>query len=55
MCGPKFCSMKITQDIRDYADKQREISTPEVEQGLQEKATEFRDGGSNLYVNVTED
>ena len=55
MCGPKFCSMKITQDIRDYADKQREMSTPEVEQGLQEKATEFRDSGSNLYVNVAED
>jgi len=55
MCGPKFCSMKITQDIRDYAEQKLEMSKPEVEQGLQEKATEFRDGGSNLYVSVAED
>ncbi len=55
MCGPKFCSMKITQDIRDYAEQKLEMSKPEVEQGLQEKATEFRDGGSNLYVSAAED
>ncbi|HQT74439.1 MAG TPA: phosphomethylpyrimidine synthase ThiC [Acidiphilium sp.] len=41
MCGPKFCSMKITQDIRD------EVARGE---GLAQKAAEFRDGGSKIYV-----
>ena len=43
MCGPKFCSMKITQDIRDqYGDVQ-------VEQAMQEKSQEFKAGGSRIY------
>ena len=49
MCGPQFCSMKITEDVREYA---REHAVPEevaVKQGLREKATEFRKGGSELY------
>ena len=41
MCGPKFCSMKITQDVRDYAA---------IQAGMQEKAEEFRVGGSAIYV-----
>jgi phosphomethylpyrimidine synthase len=41
MCGPKFCSMKITQDVRDYAA---------IQAGLAEKAEEFRDAGNQLYV-----
>ncbi|MDE2328521.1 MAG: phosphomethylpyrimidine synthase ThiC, partial [Rhodospirillales bacterium] len=41
MCGPKFCSMKITQDIRDEVAR---------EEGLAQKAAEFRDGGSRIYV-----
>ena len=39
MCGPKFCSMKITQEVREFAAK-----------GLQEKAVEFRGAGGELYV-----
>jgi phosphomethylpyrimidine synthase len=39
MCGPHFCSMKITQDVRDYAER-----------GLKEKAKEFRDQGAEIYV-----
>ncbi|MBS0550546.1 MAG: phosphomethylpyrimidine synthase ThiC, partial [Proteobacteria bacterium] len=39
MCGPKFCSMRITQDIRDYAKK-----------GMDEMSQKFRDGGHELYV-----
>ncbi|AJQ97809.1 phosphomethylpyrimidine synthase ThiC [Gynuella sunshinyii] len=39
MCGPKFCSMKITQDVRDFA-----------QQGMQEKSREFLDGGSEIYL-----
>jgi phosphomethylpyrimidine synthase len=42
MCGPKFCSMKITQDVRDYAAS--------VEAGLALKAEEFRKSGSEIYV-----
>ncbi len=54
MCGPKFCSMKITQDVRDYAEKvgegtQAEDGTLEVTRGLQEKASEFRRRGLQLY------
>ena len=40
MCGPKFCSMKITQDVRDYAAAQK---------GMQEKALEFRKAGAEVY------
>ena len=50
MCGPKFCSMKITQDVRDYAASQG-IASVEValETGMQEKAEEFRSAGAELY------
>ena len=49
MCGPKFCSMRISHDIRKYAD---EISLEEklaIEQGLQEKAKEFQGTGGSIY------
>jgi len=41
MCGPKFCSMKITQDVRDYAKKQ---------QGMQEMSEKFKQSGSEVYL-----
>ena len=41
MCGPKFCSMKITQEVREYAEK-----------GMQEKSKEFREQGAEIYVNA---
>jgi phosphomethylpyrimidine synthase len=44
MCGPKFCSMHITQEIRDYAAQQ------EAEAGMAAKAAEFRERGAELYV-----
>ena len=47
MCGPKFCSMKITQDVRDYA---AELATREA--GLAEKAAEFAERGGEVYVGV---
>ncbi|HEX8696440.1 MAG TPA: phosphomethylpyrimidine synthase ThiC [Longimicrobium sp.] len=47
MCGPKFCSMKITQDVRDYAAQQAEI-----EAGMQEKSAEFREKGGEVYLPV---
>ncbi|WCN37188.1 phosphomethylpyrimidine synthase ThiC [Aneurinibacillus uraniidurans] len=49
MCGPKFCSMRITQDIREYA-KNNGLDTEEaVDQGMKEKAEEFRTSGSQIY------
>ena len=45
MCGPKFCSMKISQDIRDMATK---------EQGMKQKSEEFMDKGGKVYVSAAE-
>jgi phosphomethylpyrimidine synthase len=50
MCGPKFCSMKITQEVREYAaQKGLAAETAAVAEGLREKAEEFRRGGGDLY------
>ncbi|HYG59728.1 MAG TPA: phosphomethylpyrimidine synthase ThiC [Symbiobacteriaceae bacterium] len=49
MCGPKFCSMRITQDIREYAKDKGLDSEEAVQEGMIEKAKEFRDGGSKIY------
>lgn len=50
MCGPKFCSMEITQRIRDYA-KENGLETLEaLEEGLEQKSEEFREKGGKLYV-----
>lgn len=49
MCGPKFCSMRISQDIRDYA-KDKELSEWDaIQEGMKEKAEEFVNQGSKLY------
>ncbi len=50
MCGPRFCSMKITQDVRDYA-KAHGIAKLEValEDGMRRKAEEFKTAGSEIY------
>ena len=60
MCGPKFCSMKITQDVRDFTKKleQGDISiklldetiTMSVEDGMKEKAKQFNDSGAEIYL-----
>jgi phosphomethylpyrimidine synthase len=49
MCGPKFCSMKITQDIREYAKDKGMSLDSAVEEGFKEKALEFKAGGSEIY------
>lgn len=49
MCGPHFCSMKITQDVRDYAEKQGLEEDLALNKGLEEKAKEFKDAGAELY------
>jgi phosphomethylpyrimidine synthase len=48
MCGPKFCSMKITQEVRDFAAKQ------EAEAGMAEMSKRFHDEGGELYVPAVE-
>ena len=49
MCGPKFCSMKITQDVREYAEKQGIALEGALDTGMKDKAREFREAGSKLY------
>ncbi len=49
MCGPKFCSMKITQDVRDYAKEHGLGDQAALTQGMAEKAREFRSGGAQIY------
>jgi len=50
MCGPKFCSMKITEDVREYA-KQKEIDEKEaIQEGLKEQARHFKESGAKIYT-----
>jgi phosphomethylpyrimidine synthase len=50
MCGPKFCSMRITQDIRDFAARHHVDEEEAVRAGLEEKAREFRELGAQIQV-----
>jgi phosphomethylpyrimidine synthase len=57
MCGPKFCSMKITQEVRDFAAKQNQESTEfiaaspdEAEKGMQEMSKLYNETGRELYM-----
>ncbi len=49
MCGPHFCSMKITQDVREYAQQQGLSEDKALHQGMQEKSIEFMKKGAELY------
>ena len=49
MCGPHFCSMKITQDVREYAEKQGLAADEALKRGMEEKAVEFVKKGSEIY------
>ena len=49
MCGPHFCSMKITQDVREYAEKQGVSEQEALARGMQEKAQEFVERGAEIY------
>jgi phosphomethylpyrimidine synthase len=50
MCGPRFCSMRITQDVREYARRKSLPVAEAIDAGLAEKAAEFRESGSSVYV-----
>ena len=52
MCGPHFCSMKISQDVRDYANEKGIGEQEALEKGMQEKAIEFVKKGSEVYQKV---
>jgi phosphomethylpyrimidine synthase len=49
MCGPHFCSMKITQDVRDYAAEHGVEETAALDAGMAEKSAEFRAAGAEVY------
>jgi phosphomethylpyrimidine synthase len=50
MCGPNFCSMKITQDVRDYAAEHGMTDEEALEKGMEEKSQEFKDKGADVYL-----
>lgn len=50
MCGPNFCSMKITQDVREYAEENGLVTEEAVSEGMQQKAREFAEKGSEIYL-----
>ena len=54
MCGPKFCSMKITQDVREFAEKHGLTTKEAIEAGMKTKSSEFKEQGSKLYLKETE-
>ncbi|MFE9326458.1 phosphomethylpyrimidine synthase ThiC [Nocardia sp. NPDC052278] len=52
MCGPKFCSMRISADVREYAARQGLSDTEAIEAGMAEKSAEFADHGAQVYLPV---
>lgn len=54
MCGPHFCSMKITQDVRDYAAEHGLDGEKAIEEGMQEMAETFKEKGGDVYLEPEE-
>jgi phosphomethylpyrimidine synthase len=54
MCGPHFCSMKITQDVRDYAAENGLDEQAALSAGMKEKAEEFKRAGGRIYQDVSQ-
>jgi phosphomethylpyrimidine synthase len=52
MCGPHFCSMKITQEVRDYAEKEGVSEHAALKKGMDVKAVEFVKKGAEIYQQV---
>jgi phosphomethylpyrimidine synthase len=50
MCGPKFCSMKISHDIRADAAAQNDVAKVDVDAGMEDMARKFREGGGEILV-----
>ncbi len=54
MCGPKFCSMRITQDVRKYAEEHGLSSVAAIEAGMEEMSEKFHDAGQKVYLPVVD-
>ena len=54
MCGPKFCSMKISHDVRKYAEEHGLETVEAIERGMADKSAEFAERGNRLYLPVVE-
>ncbi|MFQ5589002.1 MAG: phosphomethylpyrimidine synthase ThiC, partial [Nitrospiria bacterium] len=52
MCGPHFCSMKITEDVREYAEKNAVEEDKALKLGMLEKSNEFKEKGSQIYQKI---
>ena len=50
MCGPNFCSMKITQEVRDYADNMGVDEQEALAKGMEERSKTFIEAGSEVYI-----
>ena len=50
MCGPHFCSMKITEDVRKYAAERAVSDRDALTVGMEQKVREFSEGGAELYA-----
>ncbi|MFD4404030.1 phosphomethylpyrimidine synthase ThiC [Nocardia sp. NPDC058499] len=53
MCGPKFCSMRISADVREYAERNNLTDIAAIEAGMAEKSAEFADSGNRVYLPIT--
>jgi phosphomethylpyrimidine synthase len=49
MCGPHFCSMKISEDVRQYAAEQAISEEEAIQKGMDEKSSEFVEAGAEVY------
>ena len=54
MCGPHFCSMKISQDVRQYAAEHGVDEAAALELGMKEKSAEFAEAGAKVYLPVVD-
>ena len=57
MCGPKFCSMKITQEVREFArlkEQEQQAASVNVESGMEQMSKRFHDEGGELYLPATD-
>ncbi|GHG16232.1 MULTISPECIES: phosphomethylpyrimidine synthase ThiC [Amycolatopsis] len=54
MCGPKFCSMRITQDVRKYAEEHGLSTVEAIEAGMASKSAEFTESGGQVYLPVVQ-
>ena len=53
MCGPKFCSMKITQEVRDYAKNLGVSNEQALSDGMQAMSDTFKTAGSEIYIPIS--